>query len=87
MSHERPIPLRAWAERVLLGDAVADKLWSPPAWVDDRPGAAMDAPSAPGRPAGLSLAQTESLPLPSPETLADPREMPAEDEAHAQAAQ
>lgn len=65
--------LRAWAERVLFGQTLADKLWSPERWVDDRPGVAVAIPSSPGRPPGLVLAPTESMRLPSIERLAQPR--------------
>ncbi|MCA9707195.1 MAG: DUF455 family protein [Myxococcales bacterium] len=65
--------LRAWAERVLFGESLADKLWAPEAWVDEEPGAALGSVLAPGRPAGLELATTESLRLPPTEAWADPR--------------
>lgn len=68
-----PTQLRAWAERVLFGETLADKLWAPAAWVDAHRGPAMEIPDAPGRPAGLVMAPTESMRVPTVEALADPR--------------
>ena len=65
--------LRAWAERVLMGRSLADKLWSPTRWVDDRPGDAGAIPSGPGRPVGLEMQRTEPVERGDVESLADPR--------------
>jgi uncharacterized ferritin-like protein (DUF455 family) len=64
--------LHEFAERVLLTDSLAEKL-EPPAGplTDHRPGPAMMAPEAPGRPAGLRMA-----------VRGDRVELPAERELH-----
>ncbi len=65
--------LRAWAERVLCGRSLADKLWSPTEWVDDRPGDAWTSAAGPGRPDGLEMQATESVERGDVESLADPQ--------------
>lgn len=65
--------LRAWAERVLCGRSLDDKLWSPPHWIDDRPGNAWASASDPGRPVGLEMQSTEPVERSDVESLADPQ--------------
>jgi uncharacterized ferritin-like protein (DUF455 family) len=45
--------LRAFAERIVFGATLADKLAAPDTLTDERPGPAVAAPAAPGRPAAL----------------------------------
>lgn len=61
---DESVELRAWAERVLFGSTLADKLWSPAAFSDRQPGAALHAPPQPARPPGLELSEVEALVLP-----------------------
>lgn len=68
--------LRAFAERVLLGATLEDKLAGPDDVVDVAPGPALTcAPSTPGRPAALRLdrAPDERAAPPNESDLADPR--------------
>ncbi|MEX1363248.1 MAG: DUF455 family protein [Nannocystaceae bacterium] len=51
------VPVRQWAEQVLLGTTLDDKLWRPASLSDARPGTAIDAPRAPGRAPGWRLAE------------------------------
>ncbi len=75
-SSPRPPSLRAFAERVLLGDTLADKLAAPGELVDADPGPALrSAPAAPRRPAHLRLdgAPDARAAAPSDAQLDDPR--------------
>ena len=45
--------LREFAERILFGASIEDKLLCPESITDDRPGPAINAPESPGRPAEL----------------------------------
>ena len=64
MSGAESVSLATWAERVLVGDTLADKLWAPR--VQDTPHAAWSVlPGAPGRPAGLRFDDPRPRP-PSP---------------------
>lgn len=68
--------LRAFAERVLFGDTLGDKLAAPGLLTDDAPGPALvAAPGAPGRPAALRLDRApDARAEPPPEgRLDDPR--------------
>lgn len=47
--------LREFAEQILFGTTLAEKLASPQAITDDRPGPALTTPAAPGRPAHLAF--------------------------------
>ena len=47
--------LREFAERILFGTTLAEKLASPGLITDDRPGPALATPAAPGRPANLQF--------------------------------
>ena len=47
--------LRAFAEQILFGTTLAEKLASPEAITDDQPGPALVTPTAPGRPARLDF--------------------------------
>lgn len=48
--------LRSWAEQILFGEQITDKLAvAPPGFCDDAPGAALARPAAPGRPPHLPL--------------------------------
>lgn len=47
--------LRCWAEQVLFGETLADKLADPAALTDLEPGPAIPRPAAPGRPPGLAF--------------------------------
>jgi len=49
----RPMELREFAERVLFATNLEDKLRPPAEITDERPGTALAAPAAPGRPPGL----------------------------------
>ena len=54
-AEERAEELSAYAERVLLSDALDDKLRRPDSFTDARPGPAIGAVALPARPAGLAL--------------------------------
>lgn len=47
--------LREFAERILFGTTLEEKLVSPEAITDEEPGPALDTPAAPGRPANLQF--------------------------------
>ncbi len=65
--------VRAHAERLLLGTALADKLAPFPRPLVDDPGPPIARPEAPGRPPHLAFsASTRRARLPAPETLRDP---------------
>jgi len=68
-----PVQLRAWAERVLFGSTLRDKLWEPNAFRDDRPGPAIESPPRPGRPRGLEISSAEGPAPPGEHALDDPR--------------
>ncbi|MCB9779362.1 MAG: DUF455 family protein [Alphaproteobacteria bacterium] len=61
--------LSAWAERLLLGETLADKLLDPGALTDDAPGPVRPVPAGPGRPDALRLGDER---VPFPTALADP---------------
>ncbi len=66
-----PVSLREWAERVLFGTSLADKLWRPPAWCDSDRGQGCGDVQAPARDRSLRIAparHAEAL----PESLDDP---------------
>ncbi|RMG06617.1 MAG: DUF455 family protein [Planctomycetota bacterium] len=68
--------LRNFAERVLFGDTLEDKLWEPETLTDERPGNARTPPEAPGRPRELLFARAGSdapPTLPPAGPLQDPR--------------
>lgn len=56
--------LRAFAERVLYGAVLDDKLGPPDGWTDHAPGPGCAVPEAPGRPAALALRRLASRPTP-----------------------
>ena len=66
--------LRAFAERVLFGTSLDDKLADPGEVTDECPGSAVEAPAVPGRPVGLGFkaAGTGPSPVPASDRLADP---------------
>jgi len=68
--------LREFAERVLFATTLEEKLRSPGAPGDELPGRALDAPDAPGRPAGLRFkaAGAAKAEIPSAGRLEDERE-------------
>jgi hypothetical protein len=47
--------LRAFAEQILFGTTLAEKLASPEAITDEQPGSAVETPAAPGRPVRLEF--------------------------------
>lgn len=64
--------LRTFAERVLHGTSLEDKLVDPGRLTDTAPGRARSRPDAPGRPDGLALSRRpDRRPLPGPDALAD----------------
>lgn len=66
------VSLRGWAERVLFGPTLEDKLWHPAATVDDEPGPALDVPRAPGRAPGLALSDEPAIAAPREDALHEP---------------
>ena len=48
-----PLRIHSWAEQLLSGDTLADKLYAPAALTDDHPGDPIATPDRPGRPPGL----------------------------------
>lgn len=68
--------VRAFAERVLFGDSLSDKLAAPAAGTpltDSAPGRPAGVPSSPGRPAALALRADRALtPFPAKGRLAEP---------------
>ncbi|MCA9653927.1 MAG: DUF455 family protein, partial [Myxococcales bacterium] len=64
---------RQWAERVLLGRTLEDKLWRPEAITDERPGPAIEPPPRPGRPPGLAPSDEAAVAPPKEAELLDPR--------------
>jgi len=66
------VELRRFAERVLFGTTLQDKLLHPDALTDDEPGPPIAPPTAPGRPPSLPLRSPERPPFPSSDRLAEP---------------
>lgn len=68
--------IREFAERVLFATTLEEKLQRPAAFTDERPGAAIAAPSAPGRPVELQFkgARTKSSEFPGLQRLEQPEE-------------
>jgi uncharacterized ferritin-like protein (DUF455 family) len=64
--------LREWAERILTGSTLADKLAPLEVLIDDSPGPAVGLPDAPGRPDALPLPDSRAR-VPFPGDLHDPR--------------
>lgn len=64
--------LRRFAEQVLRGDSLADKLASSGRLDDDDPGPPIALPEAPGRPADLPLRSAERTRFPAADRLGDP---------------
>jgi len=65
--------IRAYAERVLTSEALADKLLPPGPLTDAHPGDAGRLPETPARPEGLRFVEIRArAPLPRPGELADP---------------
>lgn len=64
--------LRRWAEQILMGTELSDKLAPLPELRDERPGAAIALPEAPGRPGVLPLPDRR-MRVPFPGDLTDPR--------------
>ena len=64
--------LRQWAEQILTGTTMADKLAPLPRLRDTAPGAAIALPDAPGRPSGLALSDARAR-APFPGDLSTPR--------------
>ena len=63
--------LRIFAERVLTGDRLQDKLFAPEVLSDGAPGGWGSVPDAPGRPAELPLRSKERPPFPGASQLGD----------------
>lgn len=63
--------LRRFAEQVLVGATLEDKLVDPGRLVDDAPGAVVAVPLSPGRPAELPLRSRERPRFPAAERLGD----------------
>lgn len=64
--------IRAYAERVLLGETLAEKLVLPGPLQDARPGEPMDLIAEPARPPGLRFSEIrERAPFPRPSQIAD----------------
>jgi len=66
-----PLDLRTWAEGLVLGDTLADKLREPGA-AEDRGGPPLALPDAPGRPAAWAFS-SERAPFPKAAELVAPR--------------
>ena len=60
-----PTTVAAWAESILVGERMADKLWAPPRLDDPRVAPWTRLPDAPGRPEGLRFDDPRTRP-PSP---------------------
>lgn len=76
---EEPVELRAFAERVLFGARLTDKLYCPARLTDHEPGRALELPREPTREAGFRLEPAQRpkgkaprRPRPSAESLSDP---------------
>ena len=66
--------IRAFAEAVLYSSDLSLKLGGVDGLTDDRPGAAVDVPNAPGRPVGLELRLDKPVPAaPTPAGIEDHR--------------
>lgn len=70
MEVSSPTSINAWAQGLLFGQSLDDKLRPPGRWVDD-PGPAIPLPSSPGRPAAWAFSNARE-PFPSRSELADP---------------
>jgi len=66
-----PASVRSFAEQILFGETLADKLVSPDSLEDSDPGPAVRPPSAPGRPKPLRLTDAVA-PFPTDHALAEP---------------
>lgn len=71
MGSPSPMTISDWAQRLLFGDRLEDKLLAAGPWVDV-PGPTIALPSGPGRPAAWALS-TEREPFPSRSELAMPQ--------------
>lgn len=65
VAYTTPMETRAFAEQVLFGTRLADKLIRPDHLTDEAPGVAIAAPAAPGRPTGLAPVRRARAPFPS----------------------
>ena len=65
------VQVRRFAETVLFGDTLAEKLAAPPTLEDDAPGAAIPLPGAPGRPSDLPLRRGDRPKFPAAERLGE----------------
>jgi uncharacterized ferritin-like protein (DUF455 family) len=65
------VQIRRFAEQVLFGDTLQDKLLLVGRLEDDAPGPPIAVPAAPGRPADLPLRSRERPPFPSSERLGE----------------
>jgi uncharacterized ferritin-like protein (DUF455 family) len=70
---DAPISVEEWAQRVLFGRSLADKLFSPVAWSDDRPAGGCGDVQAPGRAVEIAMADRGGVSGP-PSSLVDPAE-------------
>ncbi|MCH9688769.1 MAG: ferritin-like domain-containing protein, partial [Deltaproteobacteria bacterium] len=68
-----PITVHDWAQQVLFGTTLGDKLWAPPCSDQALGDPCIEPPSRPGRPQHLALGRGGGESLPSHHALADPR--------------